>query len=280
MVSALALPAGVYAQHAPAPHRQGQHLPARHSRAVDANPLKDSLRILGLHGSPARQIIPPDYLLGSAEQRLALLQGLLDTDGHAGVVVEYVSVSKRLARGVVELVQSLGGTARIRLEKDQSYVSGRTPHRVGLARDPEIASPSLIPFACRRSCGLPPSKQVSAQPGHQAHRLCGPQGSAVHRGGGRRSPVRHRGLYRDPQHGSDPRPPPHREGGGPRRPPQPGRRAHQRAGQLASEAARFAPRLNVLTLHGPKRRAEFDRIPDVDLILTTYPLLAPRRRSF
>lgn len=39
------------------------------------------------------------------------------------------------------------------------------------------------------------------------------------------------------------------------------------------EAARFAPSLKVLTLHGPDRHLKFDTIAKFDLILTTYPLL-------
>lgn len=39
------------------------------------------------------------------------------------------------------------------------------------------------------------------------------------------------------------------------------------------EARRVAPALRVLTLHGPARQADFARIPDHDLVLTTYPLL-------
>ena len=42
----------------------------------------------------------------------------------------------------------------------------------------------------------------------------------------------------------------------------------------AREAARFAPALRVLVLHGPRRKASFASIPDHDLVLTTYPLLA------
>jgi superfamily II DNA or RNA helicase len=41
-----------------------------------------------------------------------------------------------------------------------------------------------------------------------------------------------------------------------------------------AEAARFAPGLRVLLLHGKDRKALFDRIGDADLVLTTYPLLA------
>jgi superfamily II DNA or RNA helicase len=41
-----------------------------------------------------------------------------------------------------------------------------------------------------------------------------------------------------------------------------------------AEAARFAPSLRVLTLHGPDRAARFAAVGAHDLVLTTYPLLA------
>ncbi|MPY66111.1 DEAD/DEAH box helicase [Deinococcus sp. SDU3-2] len=44
-------------------------------------------------------------------------------------------------------------------------------------------------------------------------------------------------------------------------------------GNWRAEAARFTPGLRVLTLHGPGRKAEFGRIPEHDLVLSTYPLL-------
>ena len=39
------------------------------------------------------------------------------------------------------------------------------------------------------------------------------------------------------------------------------------------EAARFAPALRVLALHGAQRKADFERIAEHDVVLTTYPLL-------
>ncbi len=48
-------------------------------------------------------------------------------------------------------------------------------------------------------------------------------------------------------------------------------------GNWAREAERFAPDLRVLTLHGVTRKALFDAIPDHDLVLTTYPLVARDR---
>ncbi|WP_319239883.1 DEAD/DEAH box helicase [uncultured Propionivibrio sp.] len=40
-----------------------------------------------------------------------------------------------------------------------------------------------------------------------------------------------------------------------------------------NEAARFAPGLSILSLHGAERKARFDEIPNHDVVLTTYPLL-------
>jgi superfamily II DNA or RNA helicase len=40
-----------------------------------------------------------------------------------------------------------------------------------------------------------------------------------------------------------------------------------------NEAARFAPGLSVLSLHGPERKARFAEITQHDVVLTTYPLL-------
>jgi superfamily II DNA or RNA helicase len=86
-----------------------------------ANPATRALRSFGLMGKTAHgKFIPFPYLLGSPAQRLALLQGLCDTDGHVAPGsgwVEYVTVSEQLAQGVLELVRSLGGLTRIRTKR-------------------------------------------------------------------------------------------------------------------------------------------------------------------
>lgn len=59
--------------------------------------------------------IPPEYLTASVEQRTELLRGLCDSDGYVtdpgGACIEYSTTSPELARGVRELVLSLGGRA-------------------------------------------------------------------------------------------------------------------------------------------------------------------------
>lgn len=78
--------------------------------------VKQTLRDLDLMGKRSwEKHIPPEYFLGSIQQRLSLLQGLLDTDGSpitCGGGIEFSSTSEKLADGVVELTQSLGGVAR------------------------------------------------------------------------------------------------------------------------------------------------------------------------
>lgn len=59
--------------------------------------------------------IPGAYLRGSRQQRLSILQGLMDTDGTAckSGSVEFTTTRRSLADGVYELIVSLGWKARI-----------------------------------------------------------------------------------------------------------------------------------------------------------------------
>ena len=72
----------------------------------------NELRAAGVIGN---KHIPPQYLRASMAQRLALLQGLMDTDGCSTSYgrCEYTSTLKSLADGVLELVLSLGVQARM-----------------------------------------------------------------------------------------------------------------------------------------------------------------------
>lgn len=83
------------------------------------NSLTKKLRILGLQGKKSEnKFIPELYKYNFIERRLFLLQGLMDTDGsYTNHGAEFYSSSKQLAYDVVELVQSLGGIAKIRMKK-------------------------------------------------------------------------------------------------------------------------------------------------------------------
>lgn len=106
------------------------------------NPLILSLRKLGLFGCHSyNKFVPDDYLYSSIENRIALLQGLLDTDGDICQYskVGFSSSSEKLADAVTFLVQSLGGIAR-RTVGTSAYIDytegitipGRLAYRVNI----------------------------------------------------------------------------------------------------------------------------------------------------
>lgn len=69
--------------------------------------LRERLRDLGVLGD---KHIPLSYLRGSLDQRLALLQGLVDSDGHVTAKgrVSFTNTNRRLAGNTGELLTSLG----------------------------------------------------------------------------------------------------------------------------------------------------------------------------
>jgi phosphate starvation-inducible protein PhoH and related proteins len=82
------------------------------------NPVTRVARQLGLHGTLSTTKFVPDlYLHNSHKVRLAVLQGLLDTDGgpvtqrNRTCRVQYTTTSPRLRDDVIFLVRSLGGIA-------------------------------------------------------------------------------------------------------------------------------------------------------------------------
>lgn len=86
---------------------------------LNGNPFKAKLRELGLDNKiHFEKFVPQIYLHASRAQRLAVLQGLMDTDGtvnkvECGGSISYSTVSKQLALDVQYLVRSLGGIASI-----------------------------------------------------------------------------------------------------------------------------------------------------------------------
>ena len=70
------------------------------------------IKRLGLNVIGHEKFIPQEYMLGSIEQRLALLQGLMDSDGYISSSknkIDFTSTSLRLVLDVKLLVESLGG---------------------------------------------------------------------------------------------------------------------------------------------------------------------------
>lgn len=81
--------------------------------------------VLRKMGVLANKHIPPAYLRGSQAQRLALLQGLMDTDGTvcSSGSVEFTNTNYRLAIAVHEIVMSLGWKGR--LIEGRATIDGR-----------------------------------------------------------------------------------------------------------------------------------------------------------
>lgn len=98
------------------------------------NPLTGSLTALGLqHKLSPDKFIPAAYLLGSVQQRIDMLQGLMDNDGcisKDGSCLEYNTTSKQLAQDVVALVRSLGSSAWVSTRKPKFVYKGET--KIGL----------------------------------------------------------------------------------------------------------------------------------------------------
>lgn len=109
--------------------------PSRPDGIISTTGLQVLLRDAGVLNN---KHIPADYLRASKNQRLSLLQGLMDTDGcvtQRGDCV-YTTVSEVLAEGVIELVRSLGikasvSTSPSTLVKRDPETGARTHHRTG-----------------------------------------------------------------------------------------------------------------------------------------------------
>ena len=90
-----------------------------HAKTYIFHDFKEERRYLSLHKlrcTAKGKYIPKGYKYAPPEYRLALIQGLMDTDGYADNRghCEYCTISPRLAKDMQELIWSIGGKATIR----------------------------------------------------------------------------------------------------------------------------------------------------------------------
>ena len=123
--------------------------------------LENELIDLGLDNKKSyEKFIPNMYKYSSISDRLAILQGLMDTDGH--VIknksknkitfqgTEFATTSEQLADDVVELVQSLGGVVR-KKSKVGSYTKDGVKHLCRICYRLNIKMPKEFnPFRLKR----------------------------------------------------------------------------------------------------------------------------------
>ncbi|OBA79643.1 phosphate starvation-inducible protein PhoH [Mycobacterium sp. 1164966.3] len=127
-----------------------------------ANPVTSALRQLGLAGTrSSTKFVPENYLFNSPDVRLAVLQGLLDSDGGSVTQcgrtcrIQFTTVSDRLRDDMVFLVQSLGGVVYHRtkatLGREPGLARGRAVHHRSDAHLLDIRLPAgVVPFRLAR----------------------------------------------------------------------------------------------------------------------------------
>jgi hypothetical protein len=88
---------------------------------------------LGLNDKLSHEkFIPREFFSGSLNQRMELIRGLIDSDGHIGRhgCITFCSTSESLAKDFQEMVWSVGGLARIK-EKTSNYYTYNGERRLG-----------------------------------------------------------------------------------------------------------------------------------------------------
>ncbi|MBK5219047.1 MAG: PhoH family protein [Thermoleophilia bacterium] len=169
-----------------------RHTAGHRGGVIVANPLTAALRELGLIGTrSATKFVPDSYLHNESAIRLAVLQGLLDSDGgpvaqHGRTCrIQYTTCSERLCGNVSFLVRSLGGIAysrrRAAAGRPPGRVRGRLVHHRSDAFVMDIRLPGgLEPFRLerkraryRRDGGGRPMRFVHAiEPAGEAETVC------------------------------------------------------------------------------------------------------------
>jgi phosphate starvation-inducible PhoH-like protein len=165
---------------------------------IVSNPVSLALRTLDLAGTrSSTKFVPPQYLLNSSAVRLAVLQGLLDTDGgpvvQAGRTcrVQYTTCSDMLRDDVIWLVRSLGGVVYSRTRLAEGRSPGGTAARPVFHRsDAHVLDirlpPGVAPFRLERKKtlydltggGRPMRMIESIEPAGEAECVCISVGAA------------------------------------------------------------------------------------------------------
>ena len=153
---------GIALQHESGPDHVLRHMSGGRGGLRIADPVTEAIRELGLAGARSEtKFVPWLYSHNSAEVRIALLQGLLDSDGgpvtQSGRTcrIQYTTTSERLRDDVKFLVRSLGGVVYDRTRpatgRRPGLAHGRPVHHRRAAHILDIRLPEGIePFRLER----------------------------------------------------------------------------------------------------------------------------------
>ncbi len=147
-----------------------------------SNPLLDSLRELGMmgHAAPTKRI-PRQYMFATPDQRLSLLQGLMDTDGEVRESdgwMGYSSASKGLVEDIAFVVQSLGGVARYSVKEKTKYIHngevryGLPSHKLTISLPPHLRGVRSLPRWAAKAKYLPNRVIKSIEPAGYEEVVC------------------------------------------------------------------------------------------------------------
>lgn len=84
----------------------------RRGKGTPKNPYVEAVKKMKLYGLHSwNKFIPKEYMINDFKTRLAVLQGLMDTDGYISKKgnISFVTTSNRLANDVAWIIKSLGG---------------------------------------------------------------------------------------------------------------------------------------------------------------------------
>ena len=167
-------------------------------RGGPTNPVTGALRELDPCGTDSKtKFVPLEYLLNSPDVRIAVLQGLLDSDGgpvtqaDRSCRIQYTTCSERLRDDVVFLVRSLGGVAYVRTRPAEGRrpgrARGRDVHHRADSHILDIRLPEgIAPFRLARKAeryerfgaGRPMRMVESIEPAGEAECVCISVGAA------------------------------------------------------------------------------------------------------
>jgi replicative DNA helicase len=145
------------------------------------NPVKKALQSLGIFGlKSSEKFIPLEYLHASVDERMALLRGLMDTDGgFESNAARFSTSSPRLAEDFVELARSLGGITHSTLRMKTKYQNGfgLPGYRINVRLPASLGSPFKWPvkaeqWANGKKKRVPTRRIVSVEPSGTAPVRC------------------------------------------------------------------------------------------------------------